>query len=133
MSEKITAGNLDEVIQKNREIHEEIDITFVRIIGIWAGSISTLVAYFVLVVYRMIDVQKFQKIKFNLKRMMFSLLLLGVMAILNFQKVLLFDLINVAICAIVLFIFDRNIISDLFRKLTKKIFKKSNQISSNNR
>lgn len=38
-----------------------IDLVFVHKIGIFAASISTLVSYVFLTIYRMVDVQKFQK------------------------------------------------------------------------
>lgn len=44
-----------------------IDLCFVNFIGIYAASISTLASYIVLTIYRMINVQHFQKIKFDIR------------------------------------------------------------------
>ena len=98
-----------------------IDIIFVRHIGIFAGSISTMVSYMFLLIYRMIDVQRFQKINFNIKKISCGVILLTLMAILNYQRLIFCDCINIAICIFTLVIFDRNIIIVLCRYIRKKI------------
>ena len=52
-----------------------VDIGCVHRIGIWAGSISTLVAYLFLVVFRMFDVQKFQKVHFEYNKIIFGIII----------------------------------------------------------
>lgn len=42
-----------------------IDLALINHIGIYAASISTLASYFLLTIYRMINIQSFQKIKYN--------------------------------------------------------------------
>lgn len=56
-----------------------IDLVFVHKIGIFAASISTLVSYVFLTIYRMVDVQKFQKVKFNTGRFCLLIALLVLM------------------------------------------------------
>lgn len=58
-----------------------IDLFLVRSIGVFAASLSTLASYALLFIYRMIDVSKFQKIKYNYPKMIFCLLALVIMCI----------------------------------------------------
>ena len=98
-----------------------IDLLFVRTIGIWAGSLSTMVAYLFLVVYRMIDIQKFQKVKFNFKKIITSIALLSIMSIINFYKQFMLDIINIGICVVILCIFDRKILARIFKTIASKM------------
>ena len=101
-----------------------IDLLFVRIIGIWAGSISTMVAYLFLFVFRMIDVQKFQKVKFQIPKLFLSFALLTVMSVINYQKVLWLDILNLLICVAVLIVFDRSILKNVSKTIYKRFMKK---------
>lgn len=65
-----------------------IDIICVHIIGIYAASISTLVSYLFLFVFRVIDVNKFQKIRFNILKMLTYLsVLIGMCVFFNIHTV----------------------------------------------
>ncbi|MDD3205665.1 MAG: oligosaccharide flippase family protein [Lachnospiraceae bacterium] len=97
-----------------------IDICFVGKIGIWAGSISTMISYLCLWLYRMMGVQKFQKLNFNKKTIISCVSFLIVMAVLNYQKNLICDLANVILCLAVLYLFDRDIIKIFFKTLIRK-------------
>ena len=88
-------------------INLSIDLMFVKVIGIWAGSVSTLVSFLFLFLYRTIDIQKFQTIRFNKKKIGVSIILLVIMGIFNYLNTLFFNLANVLICFAVLFMFNR--------------------------
>ena len=53
-----------------------IDLLLVTRIGIYAASVSTLISYLLLAVYRMIDVIKIQEISFNYRKILICLLVL---------------------------------------------------------
>lgn len=93
-----------------------IDLALVRTIGIWAGSVSTVAAYLVLLVYRMVDVQKFQRIHFRIPGMLLGVGLLAVMAVLSYQSSPVCDGINVVLFAAIVLIFDREILRSFFQK-----------------
>lgn len=98
-----------------------IDFALIKFVGIWAGSLSTMISYLVLWVYRMIDIQKFQVVKIN-KRIIFgSIMSLIIMAIMCFQNSLVCNMLNIIICCIVLVIFDRDIIIFVIDFINKKI------------
>ena len=48
-------------------INLTIDIALIKVIGIYAAAISTLVSYMLLAIYRYIDVQKYVKVKIPIK------------------------------------------------------------------
>lgn len=74
-----------------------IDLILVHIVGIFAASISTLVSYFALVLYRMIDILKFQNIKYNLRKMGLLLLFLCAMCVLCLINTLWSNLCNMIV------------------------------------
>jgi O-antigen/teichoic acid export membrane protein len=78
-----------------------INILLVNHIGIYAASISTLVSYLGLLIFRMIDLRKILKINYNWTKVSFLLGILIFMSILSYQKINILNLIN-AVIAIVL-------------------------------
>ncbi len=101
-----------------------IDLCLVRVIGITAGSLSTLVAYIILYVYRMIDVQKFQKVNVNIQRQALQVLVILVMLILCFLQRPLLNLINILAGIIVFIAFNRQPIGHMLKVIRAKIEKK---------
>lgn len=77
-----------------------LDIILIHFIGIYAASISTLVSFVFLMLYRMFDVQRFKTISFKWKKVISTIGILVVMcAVCIFQSFLL-DVLNIfiAIC-----------------------------------
>ncbi|AMN31882.1 lipopolysaccharide biosynthesis protein [Clostridium perfringens] len=101
-----------------------INIIFIQKIGIWAASLSTLISYFLLWLFRMYNVQRFQRINFDKKMIICSIFSLSLMTLLNYQQKLFFDCINVIICLCILIFFDRKIIMTMYDKFIKSKFKK---------
>lgn len=105
-------------------VNLSIDLALIKVIGIWAGSISTLVSYIFLFIYRMINVQKFQRIKFYVFKIVASVLLLTIMGVLSYINSYVTNLLNILMCIIVLLIFDRNIIKTIFSSVYKKVIRR---------
>lgn len=76
-----------------------IDFALVRRIGIYAGSVSTLISYLALFLFRMRDMQRFQKIAHSPKGMLCSLALLIVMCALASRQSMILNALNVALAA----------------------------------
>lgn len=100
-----------------------IDLLTVKWIGITAGSVSTLISYLLLVVYRMYDVQKFQKIKFKIKKILLLILFLTVMCVICEQRKLLFDIINLLIGFFAAILLNKNLVIGFKNKIAAKIGK----------
>lgn len=71
-----------------------INLLRVKFIGIYATSLSMRISYFWLALYRIYDVQKIQKIKFNYKHVALLLILLAVISFVCFMKIFVVDIIN---------------------------------------
>lgn len=71
-----------------------MDLLFIKFIGIYAASISTLLSYFFLSVYRMYDVLKYHQITYNLKQMIFYIIFLILMSILCWCNNIYIDIFN---------------------------------------
>lgn len=106
-------------------INLAIDLAFVNVIGIWAGSISTLTAYVVLYVYRMFNCQRFQKIRINYAKQIFLILIMVVLLISCFMQKLYLNIINI-VAAILLFVFFNRDVVKAGIGLIKRKLKRSN-------
>lgn len=71
-----------------------IDLLLVKRIGIAAGSISTLISYFILFMYRMFDVWKIQKIEYNYKKMLLQITIITIMCVICFQRNGILNIVN---------------------------------------
>lgn len=74
-----------------------IDVATMKIIGLYAASISTLVAYALLFFFRLIDVQKFQPLEIKYSRLFAYLAIITAMSIMVAQRCLWLDLIDLII------------------------------------
>ena len=72
-----------------------------------------MISYLFLALYRMKDVQKIQKIKYNFKQIIIGLILLFIMCIINFINNNFFNIINVILSVIVFLVFNKNIVIKL--------------------
>ena len=97
-----------------------IDFLFVNLIGITAGSISTLVAYMFLYFYRMYDLRKFQPMKVNARTQVFCLALIVGMLAMCFLRIWFLDVINMVLGVIVFCILNKDLICTVVRKIRKK-------------
>lgn len=98
-----------------------IDLVFVQRIGIFAASISTLVSYVFLTIYRMIDVQKFQKVRFNTVRFILLIVLLTLMCIICWINTLPLNVLNVIIGCLIAVIVNRKILKSILLTIQAKM------------
>lgn len=98
-----------------------INITFVKLLGLYAASISTLVGYFVTMVYRVMDTKKYLKIKYDLKQILgisVSVILCCFVYYLN-NKII--SLIFFPIFIVMVYLFNRDIIDSVLGMMEEKI------------
>ena len=97
-----------------------IDIALIRFIGLYAASISTMIAYMCLFFFRLFDVQKFQPVKVGYFRLIVYIIIIGLMSFLSGYRILALDIINaVSGIAFATFI-NLNVIKAVFKKIKKK-------------
>lgn len=97
-----------------------IDLVFVHKIGIFAASISTLVSYVFLTIYRMVDVQKFQKVKFNTGRFCLLIALLVLMCAICWIDTVALNVLNIILGCIIAVVVNRKIMKSILLTLKKK-------------
>ena len=78
-------------------INLAIDFLLIKRIGITAGSLSTLVAYIALYVFRTVDSRKFQPIKYHVKKQIGLFALIAVMLVMCFMKNFYLNCINMVV------------------------------------
>lgn len=100
-----------------------IDMVFVHKIGIFAASISTLVSYVFLTIYRMVDVQKFQKVKFNTGRFCLLIALLVLMCAICWIDTVALNVLNIILGCIIAVVVNRKIMKSILLTLKNKMKK----------
>ncbi len=100
-----------------------IDFALVHFLEIYAASISTLVAYVFLALYRMKNIQSFQKIKFNYASMLRYIAVLVVMSILLWLDVWYLNVVNVILGITFAVVLNRAIIKNIWKMVCKKLGK----------
>lgn len=100
-----------------------IDLVFVHKIGIFAASISTLVSYVFLTIYRMVDVQKFQKVKFNTGRFCLLIALLVLMCAICWIDTVALNVLNIILGCMIAVVVNRKIMKSILLTLKNKMKK----------
>lgn len=100
-----------------------IDLVFVHKIGIFAASISTLVSYVFMTIYRMVDVQKFQKVKFNTGRFCLLIALLVLMCAICWIDTVALNVLNIILGCIIAVVVNRKIMKSILLTLKNKMKK----------
>ena len=108
-----------------------INILFVKRIGIYAASLSTLISYLWLSVYRMFDVQKFQKIRFNYVRIVALTMILAAMSFVCFKRNLYLDLGNMLFSVVFAFLLNKKIVLTVFRTVLVKALRRGTEEKKN--
>lgn len=98
-----------------------VNITLINTIGLYAASFSTFISYFVLVIFRIIDIRKFQKMNYNYMLILGCLSLLAVMGVISHINVLLLNILNFIISVVLTLFVNRNLILIILKKLRMKM------------
>ena len=93
-----------------------IDLALVNKIGITAGSISTLVAYAVLCLFRMFDVRRFKKIKYKYGKIILQLAVMILLCIIAAMQNMIFNCINILAAVLIAYFLNKDLIKRLLRK-----------------
>lgn len=98
-----------------------VDILLVRRIGIYAASISTLVSYLILFVYRLIDVQKFQPLKIGYAKMFTYSGCLIAMGGMVTQRIFWVDAVNCIFGISFAVVINRKLATMMLKAITRKV------------
>lgn len=94
-----------------------VNIALINTIGLYAASFSTFVSYFILVIYRMIDIRKFQKMSYNYTLILTGMGFLAAMSVISYVNVLFLDILNLIISVVLAFFINKNLIFTILKKL----------------
>ena len=94
-----------------------INVVLIKKIGLYAASISTAISYFVMMVYRHIDLKKYVNIKYESGLIIKTVLIFTFSIILYYQKNMILNIVNLIVAIIYAFIMNKD-----FLKSGKNLF-----------
>ena len=95
-----------------------VNILFIRVIGLYAASISTLVAYFVLFFIRMIDIKRNFNIVFYKKTLLYGIIFLYFF-VTSYLNSFFLSIINVALALITFLLINKKFVIAVIKKILK--------------
>lgn len=99
------------------------DFFLIRRIGIWSAVFSTIIAFGSMTIYRIIDIKKYVELKIDYKFLILSFILFFAVTFVYLKNNLILNILNFCVCLIFLFVFNKNMIKNLFAIVLKKIEK----------
>ena len=97
-----------------------INVIFIKKIGLHAAAISTAISYFVMMLYRHIDLKKYVSIKVEKKFILETILIFTFSIILYYQRNLILDIINLVVVCLYAFLLNKNFLFKSLKTVTKK-------------
>jgi len=98
-----------------------INVVFINKIGLYAASLSTAISYFVMMVYRHVDLKKYINIKIEKGLILKTILIFAFAIILYYQKSLIFDIISLLVVCSYAFLLNKSFLLASFKTILKKI------------
>lgn len=98
-----------------------INLVFINWIGLYASSIATFVSFLVLVMFRMINIQKFLPIEYNWKKFFFWISVLVIMCVTCFMQNIVLNIINMLIACVCVYVLNKTMILGILGKLKYKL------------
>lgn len=102
-------------------INLTIDIALIKVIGIYAAAISTLVSYMLLAIYRYIDVQKYVKVKIPIKNIVVNSIIFILVVVLYLYNNIALNVINLLLCILYAIIVNKELLIEFKKVIGKKV------------
>ena len=101
-----------------------VNIGLIHFIGLYAAAISTAVAYFVMMVYRHIDLKKYMNITYE-KGLLIKTILIFIFAIvIYYQRNLYLDILSLVVVVIYSFLMNKDFLLASWNTVMRKFFKR---------
>jgi O-antigen/teichoic acid export membrane protein len=97
-----------------------VNLLLINFIGLYAASFSTFISYFLLTIFRMINIRKFQKMAYDFRLIISCLFVLVIMCFLSHKKIYVLSFVNGAIGIIWCIIINRKLLHRIINKLLLK-------------
>ena len=98
-----------------------INVIFIKFIGLYAAAVSTAIAYFVMMLYRHIDVKKYINITFEKGILIKSILIYLFAFIMYYQKNIYLDIISLVVICIYSFIINKEFLLSCYKNIISKL------------
>lgn len=98
-----------------------INLLLIRSIGLYAVSISTLISYLLMAIYRYKDIQKYVKVKIEKNFLICSIFIIPIIILVYYLKNIYLNILGIIIAVVFAFLSNKNIIFLIFSKLKKII------------
>lgn len=98
-----------------------INLLLINIIGIYAAAISTVVAFAVMSIYRIIDVQKYVKLKLDFKMIVILIMLFIIECSMYYIRIIPLSIFNCIILIIILIMMNKNFILAITNQIKAKL------------
>ena len=98
-----------------------INVIFIKQIGLYAAAISTMISYFVMMVYRHFDLKKYVNIKIEKKLIIESIIIYTFTLLIYYQKSIILHVICLLIVCIYAFITNKDFLKSSYLTIVKKI------------
>ena len=101
-----------------------INVLFIKKIGLYAAALSTAISYFVMMIYRHLDLKKYIQIKLERGLILKTILLFTFAITLYYQNNLYFNIINLLVVSIYAVWINKTILLSSYQVVVDKFFKK---------
>ncbi len=98
-----------------------INVIFIKQIGLYAAAISTMISYFVMMIYRHFDLKKYVNIKIEKKLIIESIIIYTFTLLIYYQKSIILHVICLLIVCIYAFITNKDFLKSSYLTVVKKI------------
>ena len=98
-----------------------INVIFIKQIGLYAAAISTMISYFVMMIYRHFDLKKYVNIKIEKKLIIESIIIYAFTLLIYYQKSIILHVICLLIVCIYAFITNKDFLKSSYLTVVKKI------------
>lgn len=102
-----------------------VDLALIRTIGLYAASVSTLVSYVFLFIYRLVDVRKLVKLRYDYAHIVMVFLFVTLECILCYQNRIECHIVNIVLGLLIFFILNRDLVRTVIRKGQQFVRKRS--------
>ena len=98
-----------------------INVIFIKWIGLYAAAISTAISYFVMVVYRHIDLKKYVRIQYNKWLFINSVIVYTLAIVLYYYNHLITNIISLALICVYSFLVNKSFLLSGFHTIKNKL------------
>ena len=98
-----------------------VGVLLINIIGLYAAPIATIISYFVIIVYRYVDLKKYVPIRFDYQRLLALVVMLGITMLSYYFGNTLFKVTTLIGVAAVSYFLNIKMIKNVLIEITNKV------------